>query len=585
MATANQVTDPEITNRIPAKDHARNVQMGNSLAKRKLNMNSGHLQERLQEWVGKFLERVTYFSPSNGERIDYPRYGMLSELLAKTPCRVYDLPELKARCDTAFVDTTSRMYISDTFFLECEKEQLEGKNSLFFIFQHEMEHLRRMHFQRMLDFPHSIANEAQDIRINIDLIKLTVGDGIAATKGTIPSRSELDSGVEAYYLTMGNVVRSGLAMQSIDQYRKWNGMSEESIATELMKEYTQPPKNGSKEVSFPHLCEGAAQDLDAMEILSKTLNKKNPQLEAALKKTSLDTRAAGKAKGKLTTQQLMDLYSDIDVAMATSEMTARGLQHDLLVSAAVGTGVSVKSVNSGDDFVDSITPIERLSSLKQIIEMILNPNQSASDDAENQADGMKIKDLELPRSNPKPSKSKAPSGDNPDGQSEGPSTYTGDEHVMTAEELADILHKSGLHEAAKALGYDDLEKIREEEKASKVNVSGAINQAAEDVSRLGGVYRGGHMVDYAIAQLNDFYKPVMSWAMSMQKIIEGVGNSTRFDHDEPWSQYYSSPSDQGLDSIDDIGYLGSRVMGSTSRPLVVNIIDSSASVTDRKSVV
>lgn len=564
------------------KNLARAKQEAEQRAGAKLNNDHPELQGRLNQWVLEYTARITHFIPSTGERIDYPRFGMLAELMSKTPARVYDLPELKMHVDTAFVDTTSRMYISDTFFVSLEKEQLEGKNSLFFLFSHEMEHLRRMHLQRMLDFPPRLANIAQDIRINCDIIRVTVGDTFHTQHMRGPSDAELKAAVVDFYDNVGETLKMGCAMSDPSEFLRWDGMSEEEIATELLKNWKDdaPNQNQDQEVSFPRLCEGVAQDLDAMSLLAGTLKK---AAEAnGFTKTAVDARFAAKARGKITPQKLVDLYAGVEEALLTEEMMRRNLQHTATQqSARSHQGTLVGSVHTGDPFIDGLTPIERLSALLQILKMVLNPSSSQSADGE----GMKIKDLHLPRSNPsgpttgKPGEPGQFSDEVPSGTPSG-NIYAGDEHVMDAQKLAEILKSAGVHDALKALGYDDLEKISAEEVAAKANVTGAVNQASEDMMRLGGVYRGGHMVDYAVAQLNDFYKPRVSWKLANKKIIEGLGNKSRYDQDEPFMQYYSPYEDQGLSSEDDVGYQGSYQLGEKKRPLVFYIIDTSGSVTD-----
>lgn len=566
--TASSNPAPATTATLPDYEKAR--KFGERMAKQKLNANSPELQERLMEWVAKFQERVTYFHPATGERIDYPRHGLLAEMQSRTPSRIYDLPELKMVCDTAFVDTTGRMYMSDSLFRLLEQEELDGKGSLFFVFRHEMEHLRRLHLQRMMDFPHDLANIAQDIRINCDIVTATVGDDLMMSLGRVPEQKEMDAAVEKFYSDMSDTVHTFCAMKSFSEYKKWFGMSEEAIAAELMKTWNKnpPPQNQPGELSFPALCEGVGQDLDAMTVFATGAGNSTGANEFT--QTAGMSRAAGKARGKLTRQQLMDLYTAIDRAMKTQEMTSRNLQHAALAQAAIAQGKPPTSVNTGDKFVDGLVPIERLSALLQVIKMILNPATSGNPSG----GGITIKDLDLPRTNPPQNTPGAPN----------PNIYNGDDHVMSGDKMGEILKKAGADDAAKALGYDDLDKMTQEEKAAKANVSGAINQASEDKARVGARYPGGHMVDYAVAQLNQFHKPLITWKFGAKRLIEGLGNSTRFEQEEPWAQYYTPAADQGLESEADIGYMGSFILGNRSRPLVFVVTDTSGSVTDAQLV-
>lgn len=550
-----------------------------AMAKKKLNNFSPELQGELMDWVKSFVEQKTHFISGTNERVDYPRFGMLADLLGRTPVRIYDLPELKLRCDTAFVDTTGRMYMSDSFFRILVKEQLEGKNSLYFLFLHEMEHNRRLHLQRMLDYPSDLANHAQDIRINCDCIKIIACDEFVSANLRMPSIDELHKEIENLYPCLGPSIKAGCAMQDFSEFVKWHAMSEEAIAAELFKDQQSKDhdQQNQTEISFPQLCEGVAQDLDAMSNLAVKNNSQIIQAECS--NTSILSRQVGTAKGKVTSKIISDLYMGLDAALITQEMTERNIQHSNIAQAATLTNSKVKSVNSGDDTINSWSPIERLSALKQVLENILNPSNSQS--SPSNGSGIKIKDLNLPRSNPSNGKSENGSSNDPsNNSSKHKNIYPGDDHVMSAEELAKILHDSGVHEASKLLGYDDLEKISAQENAALNNITGVINKAADDVIKIGGVYNGAHMVDYASAQMINFFRPVLTWKMSVKKIIEELGNRIRFEHEEPYQQYYSSAEDQGLDTEDDIGYVGSYVSGGTNRALVIHIIDSSGSVTD-----
>lgn len=587
IATTVAASTQPLPSRNSEKDLDNARKKGEEFAKRKLNTNHPELQGRLNIWIQKFLEQKSYSIPGSNERIDFPRFGLVAEIMARTPCRIYDLPELKMHCDTAFVDTTGRMYMSDSFFSILEEEQLKGYDSLYFVFIHEMEHNRRMHLQRLLDYPASLANIAQDIRINCDIAKTLAGDAIRESKSSKKSTNssttiqELNKGVTDFYNNLGESISQGCAMGDVSDYFKWEGLSEEAIAAELFKNW-QPDENESNqstEVSFPLLCEGVAQDLDAMSKISSSKLQAST-LASELTQTAIDTRAAGKAKGKITPSQLSDLFIAIDKALATTEMTERNLEHTAINQKAVGTGKKGTSVSTGDSFIDSLFPIERLSALKQILEMIMNPSSKNGNESPSKG-GMQIKDLDLPRSQPSGSSKKLKNGQEPNNNDSGePETYDGDDHVMSAQKLADILKSAGVHDGVKALGYDDLDKMNSEQLAAKTNISGAINKASEDVMKLGNVYPGAHMVDYAVAQLTAFYKPVITWKLAAKKLLEDIGNKNRFEHEEPWMQYYASASDQGLDSEDDIGYMGSYVTGGTKRPLAVYIIDSSGSVTD-----
>ena len=50
-------------------------------------------------------------------------------------------------------------------------------------------------------------------------------------------------------------------------WNKYQGLSEEAIAAELLKNWVEPPPLQNREVSFIHLMEGAAQDVDNIKAM------------------------------------------------------------------------------------------------------------------------------------------------------------------------------------------------------------------------------------------------------------------------------------------------------------------------------
>src|SRR3990167_5416013 len=90
----------------------------------RLNLHAGDLQEDVARRVEEFNQMTSIYV--GGQRHDIRANGMLSDIVASTPVLIYDLPELKMRVNTAFVDTTGRMYICDTFYRKLAQEQDEG---------------------------------------------------------------------------------------------------------------------------------------------------------------------------------------------------------------------------------------------------------------------------------------------------------------------------------------------------------------------------------------------------------------------------------------------------------------------------
>lgn len=73
-----------------------------AIPRSRMNQHSPELQEELLKWRGKYCENGTHFI--GGARVDLPVNGMLAMIARRTPFLIYDLPELKERVPTAFVD-------------------------------------------------------------------------------------------------------------------------------------------------------------------------------------------------------------------------------------------------------------------------------------------------------------------------------------------------------------------------------------------------------------------------------------------------------------------------------------------------
>ncbi len=560
---------------------ARQVAAGDPFARRKLNENSPELQDLVEDWHQRFLE-TRALNPSSRDRVDYPRFGMLAEIMSRTPVRIYDLPELKARCNTAFVEPTGRMFISDEFFRKLVTEQEAGQHSLFFIFCHEAEHLRRLHLQRMLEYPNELANRAQDVRINLDVALVLAMDDLlenpkygqssAARRINQSNPSSIDTALRDFYENLGESAKIGMAM-TYEARAKWGDMSEGSIAAQMYKEHQEKPPGEDHEFSFIDLCEAVAQDMDA--IAHSARGKKDATTDATATGLAVAVRATGKARGRSKPADIEAIVADLAPLQQSGAMLDRDLYHDGLQNSALNKGAGVPSTSTGDPFIDTLKPSLRSKVLLDTLDMVLNPSQGG--DAPDLEGGLRVRDLDLPSSAKNPGQQQGEPG-----QSSTPAANVNraDEHVISTEELAAILNKAGLGDVADKLGYNDLAKVGQETVAAKDGVASAVNKASEDMMRVGAGYPGGHMVDYAVAQMNDLYRPVLTWKVAVQRVIDEAGRNSRFDFDEPWMVYSAEPADIGVDSIDDIPYQGSFVPGSVQRPLILVEIDTSGSVDD-----
>ena len=144
-----------------------------------------------------------------------PRFGVLSLLLRSTPCFVYGHPALKKLSKTAFTDGL-HVLISEELFQNIydEEEASKGKQEgLVPLMMHELMHKLFNHTNRLHAFPHSVANVATDLSINT---RLTTG---FPDIDWVPTLKE-----------------GGLGFREGDK-EKYLGLSEESIARDLMHEY------------------------------------------------------------------------------------------------------------------------------------------------------------------------------------------------------------------------------------------------------------------------------------------------------------------------------------------------------------
>lgn len=573
------------------------------LANKRLNADHPELQDGIDAIVDEFLQ-LRYITV-HGVRHDVMRNGLLGEIVQRVPVIVYDLPQLKDVCNTAFVDMSGKMYISDAFAARLIDEHKRGLDSANFLIRHEADHLRRLHLQRMQDLPHGLANVAQDIRINIDLAKGEAATRFFEEHSRDPSGLELIEAVSAYYAELAETaVGIGLAM-NIEDYKKYDGLSEEAIGAILLKDWKEPPALPNVEVSFDKIMEGAAQEADKVKGI---LVQGTPKLAktaascvmtpAELSGLAQDLRAVGKCKANpknVTDQQLQDVVDRLTKLSGHQGLVELDRQHQRAVTALAGTGGAHSSGNTGEPYLDALMPSERVKLAVKILTQILNPANS-NGQSNSRGGGMTVKDLERSlgrgkgngQGKPQSGQSSPGEGGSADGQSRGdhdtvphPNVMHGADHVMSTKDVIDTMTAAGVSASTmEKLGYDDLDKLDEQVQTSKDGVVSAINKASEDMMRVGSRYPGGHLVNYAKAQMQDFFKPVLTWESALKKIIEGTGKGSRFSMEDPWTLYHADHRDLGLRSQNDVPYMGSRMPGKEQKPLVFVPIDTSGSVDD-----
>ena len=562
------------------------------LSHKRLNTNAGHLQDAIEDIRDDFLKIIAL--DVGGVRHDVMKNGLLGEIVARTPILVYDLPELKRVVNTAFVDHSGKMYISDTFAVRLVAEHAVGLDSANFLIRHEADHLRRMHLTRMLDMPASISNIAQDIRINIDLTKGEAAELLFEKLKREPTPAELIAGVSSYLDSLATTVLQGICAMTIDDHKKYEGLSEEAIGAILMKDWKDAPPMPNRDVSFTDIMEGAAQEADKVKGILITGAPKipvtpppNAMTPAELSGLAQDLRTIGQSKAnpaKVTDADLSsakDRLSQLFSHQGVAEMDA---QHSKGSLATAGLGTVHASGKTGDAYLDALMPSQRVQAAMDILEQILNPKPGGP--SIDSGGNISLKDLDRNMNSqpgdpspPGPANSSQSTGDADTVPS--PNVYHDHDHIMSTEKLVDILTQAGLSpESMEKLGYDDLDKLEGEAKATKDGLAGAINKASEDQMRVGSRYPGGHLLHHAKAQMIDFYKPVLTWEMSAKRLIEGTGRGSREAPEEPWSIYYADAVDMGFKSQNDVPYMGSRLPGKPEKPLIFFLIDTSGSVDD-----
>jgi hypothetical protein len=606
MATAPSTANPLHNAPTQHVDKGMEAALGIGQNGKLLNTHCQDLQWAIEDIRDEFLRVQSIYI--NDVRHDVMRNGLLGEIVSRTPILVYDLQELKDIVDTAFVDMSGKMYIADTFARRIVAEHRAGKDSANFLVRHEGDHLRRLHMARMLELPRDIANAAQDIRINIDNTKGETAQRHYDATGRDPSDADLLEAARVYLDELSTTAVSiGWAM-NIEDYRKYDGLSEESIGAMLMADWKEPPRMPNREVSFELIMEGAAQESDLVKgmLLSGTpLAATPPQYAmtpAELSGLAQDLRAIGKSKAnpaRVTDAQIKaakDLLTKLREHQGLMELD---IQHSKASMALAGTAATHNSGKTGDAYLDALKPSERIKLAIKVLDQILNPKPNSGLPGKPQNGGMTIKDLErnLNRGSggqPQPGQGSPQPGQPGSGQPQpgqqgagdpdtipAPNVYHSHDHIMGTEDLVNILKGAGVsQESLEKLGYDDLAKIKEETAATKDGVAGAINKASEDAMRVGSRYPGGHLLNYAKAQMRDFFKPVLTWEMALKKIIEGSGKGSRYAPDEAWTIFHVNAADMGFKHQNDVPYMGSRMPGKEQKPLIFVLIDTSGSVDD-----
>lgn len=159
-----------------------------------------------------------------------------------------------------------------------------------------------------------------------------------------------------------------------------------------------------------------------------------------------------------------------------------------------------------------------------------------------------------------------------------------DNHVMSAEALAQILHDAGVAKSSlEKLGLSQLGELRRQVVGCKDQMSKALTASIEsmrDARRAGKIMPGAHCVDEAYAELKDLNRPTMTWEVLTKKMIAECGRGIAYDYMEASTIFNTTHSDMGYAHASDVPYDGSYIPGRQTKPLLGALIDSSGSVDD-----
>ena len=170
MATAPNVPAAKPAGVTQHVDKGKEDALGIGRNGKLLNTHCEDLQWSIEDIRDEFLELRTIYI--NDVRHDVMRNGLLGEIVSRTPILVYDLPELKDQVDTAFVDMSGKMYISDTFARRIIAEHKAGLDSANFLIRHEGDHLRRMHMSvRQQRQPHPRQSRCNGVALAADPVQ------------------------------------------------------------------------------------------------------------------------------------------------------------------------------------------------------------------------------------------------------------------------------------------------------------------------------------------------------------------------------------------------------------------------------
>lgn len=556
----------------------------------KLNNEHGYLQEELDAIVDYFNSPMTFYV--DGKQITAPRMQMLSEIASRTPFIVFDHPLLCLKFQTAVTDGC-RIYFNAHFLKEIFEQQkkineIKEKDippsqtlaieKIFnnaireaapidlceFIIAHETEHIRRLHLQRMMDIDPDLANRAQDIRINQDIMELMALEWLMSgnrreinTYLSVVSNKENREAIVQQYIDLmassSEIIKSGQGMGPND-VKKFSRKTEEEIASLLATEKSLQPEQ--KNIDFNELCEAVSQDFEDIG--------KNGLPEAG--KLAQKIKTLGSRLSSMPRNDIQDLAMDIFKVAKSSHMNDRDARHNNQ------TASGNQSVTNVSKEIADMPPSKRSEHLLQALAMSLFPEIGKKSPGRNGSAN---------------NKGTEKNGKHGKEQNDDPILGEREEfHTTTPEELAEILKQAGLDNVVEKLGYDDLEKLEKQINEASDRVNEAIERSKETLNACGNVLPGRHLTEYAIEMRKNFYKPVINWKTPLEDALLNNKDVTyRVDELTPTNAtiaVHESPEEFGFGSNESVWEPANTLQPLPEKSFVAVIIDTSGSMSEHQ---
>lgn len=534
--------------------------------RRLLSLENQDALRELERAVALFSATRTAFH--DNKRIDMPVNGLSSEMAIRTPVLLYDLPELMQVCNTAFTDG-SRVFFSVALFRDLMRLRGEGKIDFDFVLKHELEHIRLLHTSRMLPFDRDLANRAQDIRINIDILTdMSSCRLFFAARSRREYEGALDQIAAHYEQTCtecaGDVIHMGLATRPEDR-QEWGDATSEQIARILQTQ--EPP---ILEIDMSELFKKAAEDLrEAADRTEK--NQGSAPGQSAKQESGASHSDQGKPKDGSAgqgaqghdPQEMRDLADALDRAAqgSASRDDLEKIRRDAGKQASSNAMREMDGKCDGNkdarpSSLDDLKPSKRVQLSAAAADHLLNPQagkQAGKGKGKGQVQSMSVnaQNLNSPSEN----------------------------HYIPPEDLKEIFERANAQNLSKALGYDTPEKIEKMRRDTADNTENAVRKAASDMQKAGGSYPGAHMVNCAMRDLDLSKKPVLEVTQVIQKVLSQQAGRRKTSYDIMTPSIITSvrAADMGFGSSGDIPYMGTHVPVKPKKNLVVGIIDTSGS--------